>query len=122
MGVKLKFIAVACIAVIAAVIVFYFINVAIICDGQEQLDFKYFKIDCNTVPNKKVQLNDALNQGCHILNANYNCDFRSVNLIQVKYEEWGKSARNYTLFELCSLKNFFSNEQACARYCGCPIT
>jgi hypothetical protein len=121
MGVRVKFVAVACIAILVAVLIFYFVNIAIFCENNKQLDFKYFKIDCGTVPNKKVQLDDALNQGCQMLKANFSCEFRSVNDVTVNYEEWGKPARNYTLFELCSLKNYYYNEQSCARYCGCII-
>jgi hypothetical protein len=121
MGVKVKFIAVAGIAVIVIALVFYFINIAIFCENNDQLDFKFFKIDCNTVPNKKVQLDTALEQGCQALRTDYECSFRSVHSIMINYEEWGKPARNYTLFELCGLKSNYYTEQVCARFCGCNI-
>jgi hypothetical protein len=61
-------------------------------------------------------------KGSRIFNTTYNCDFRSINQVQLPYSEFGKQPRNYTLTEICRLRNAYFTDYTCAGLCGCRIS
>ncbi len=107
------------ITIVSAVIIFYFINVTLFCQGDQPLDFKFFNISCESIPNQPKQLDEVFKATCNNFIVNYSCDTNYLNVVKGTYSEFNKPARDYTLAELCRLKNPYYVDMFCARLCGC---
>jgi hypothetical protein len=122
MGIRLITLFAVTLAIIVAGALFYAANIVMFCHDKDQIDLKFFKINCQAVPNKQAELENTFSEACRIFNTTYNCDFRSINQVQLPYSEFGNQPRNYTLTEICRLQNAYMTDYACAGLCGCRIS
>ncbi len=105
--------------IVAAAFVVYYVNVALFCKDSSGIDLKLFRINCGLIPDKPTQLDDAFSSVCNDFKTNYNCDMKKINSVTTEYTEFGKQTQNYSLTQLCHLKNQYYIGNQCARLCGC---
>jgi hypothetical protein len=117
---KLRTVIFAMILAVSFVIIFYFLNIIIMCQTDKPVDFVIFKIDCESIPNKQLQFEDAFNMACEDFKINHSCKLEDVDKISINYTEFQKPTRAYTLVEMCQLKNpYYYVDLLCGQLCGC---
>lgn len=121
MGFRLALFIVLAFVVVVTSAIFFFVNITIFCENRNEIDFIVFRIDCTTVPNKQAQLAITFDKACTMFRTDYNCDLGYIKSVGLVYSEFGQQPKNYTLTELCRLKNPYLIDRQCAKLCGCDV-